>query len=1263
MSRFRINLGAILGACILILWAMPIYPDGIPASALQMSMRHVCPWAFPVLAAAYFGAALARRLWIQTAAIALVALLVDVALTLSDGDRFYSTNGLLILVTVFCALMSTLDTVLRRLLPDSVSTGEAKSLIPIFALVLGGLVLAPVYVSLSSQSRDRNWIYLDTAQLLHLPKPVIARQPSGATPRSTPPGRARSAGNLTTLPPSVPVGRISSSAVLRAGGAQQALTIKQSNGYAVYSLEPALGQYLTIQMDSLVTSPSGGAVGYRVYSPANLLIASGLVSATSPSIHLPGPLSRGTYAVVMASGESTSVKLAAELQVDTPLTTNGPALAVSTSAPAQSRRFEFSDFSVTAGEQLALTLTNVALSPGTPHNYVYLRVSAPNGSMIADTAYDVTKAGEAFNVPLQNLSQTGTYSVTVNSPPQQAMRFNLMLSQAVTGTSTAGSSPGTSLATTGQSVVQTVTAKGVDVGAAPMIGVGHLPLGQFPPYPPAGAIFTLEGAGAPAVAWVTHKGSADELALVLWKPTTGDVTLTPLPAALKSDLEDDVVPHVSAYNSPNLIPVADSGQGVLFYPDTAGQNSRDAAFLTQDGRLLTLRLVTPDKPRLLVLPDQSILLYGGEGWVTGRPEYESGAIQRVWETADKINVEAIPALPEAGLRDYTLVSLHDGHLMALGGRTQDKSGCGTCVATTYLLAPGGTQWKQGPMLPEPRADLSATVLPDGSMLVAGGQVSVIDPNQTPATRQVLRWTPQSDRFIPVAPMPVGTTMPRSQFLTGPDGPDVVVSGGRDIPAIELYDVTHDYWVLLDSSALGHPYVFPYEGQLHAWMRSMNPPYSSPPIGSAARRSWALVPLRLAWPDTAQPVKTGITDEVVLSRDDISFASPTATGPALAAGGAIYGRPVGAVDALWPDGRIAALPALNFARRRAYVLTLHDSSHLVIGGTMRAGDLPSETGGAGSPDAAVGAKAADASDADAPPAEWLSSDPQRDGRGWVVLADPAMRSPLAVGETADGDALILTRDGAVRVVHAVSLSGSAGAPQILEHSLPVPASDCPGWDAELSGTVSIRGLADGRIIIAGGEIPKRIALWQGASDQPGRADRYVDTGESAPWSHYCIYDPRGQRWHESASVRASDAQSAILDDGRVLVAGPAFSTTSGEADGGAYGVSDQSPDHPPATEVSAPDGSSWSELVQEWTPTTPLFHPKLVELQGEAFLCGSYSARQERTVVLRWFDQRALTWRTLWQSAALGPRTASQSGSILLQGLPDGRHVMVSVCGR
>ncbi len=321
---------------------------------------------------------------------------------------------------------------------------------------------------------------------------TFSAQRSGKITISTPNGRAVSATDLLTLPTSIPTGSIASSAVLTANGSAEGLTISQSNGFAVYSFDASGGLYLSLQVNSLVTTPGGAAVSYQVYSPSDRLLSSGSVGSTFPSIYLSN-LPTGTYVVAFDSGNSTSAQLSAKLEIDPALTINGPALATSASAPAQSKWFEFS---ATAGESLGLGLTSMTLSPSTPNTFLYPYVYAPNGSMIADPNCYTTNAGDACNVTLYNLPQTGTYTVRVDSPPTQAMSFGIVGTQAVAETLALNTPQSVSLSTPGQPGLLSFTATAGQNAAIDVSSISTSPANQSIAATVYGPSGTYVGAGS-----------------------------------------------------------------------------------------------------------------------------------------------------------------------------------------------------------------------------------------------------------------------------------------------------------------------------------------------------------------------------------------------------------------------------------------------------------------------------------------------------------------------------------------------------------------------------------------------------------------------------------------------------------------------------------------------------------------------------------------------------------------------------------------------
>ena len=69
---------------------------------------------------------------------------------------------------------------------------------------------------------------------------------------------------------------------------------------------------------------------------------------------------------------------------------------------------------------------------------------------------------------------------------------------------------------------------------------------------------------------------------------------------------------------------------------------------------------------------------------------------------------------------HTLTLLPDGRVLAVGGLEPQDDGDYTIHSTTEIFDPVTNTWSPGPELSHPRASHSATLMPDGSVLIAGG---------------------------------------------------------------------------------------------------------------------------------------------------------------------------------------------------------------------------------------------------------------------------------------------------------------------------------------------------------------------------------------------------------------------------------------------------------------------------------------------------------------------------------------------------------------
>jgi len=746
----------------------------------------------------------------------------------------------------------------------------------------------------------------------------------------------------------------------------------------------------------------------------------------------------------------------------------------------------------------------------------------------------------------------------------------------------------------------------VDPGlSTPVLGSTAL---QVVPPPNGAAAIPQVAAGVSTFRWgtllaispdgISHWFRADDLYLLRhWNAASGDLRTIQWPP------EQTIHSLSGAY--------AAVASGLLVVGGKAQESGR-ILFFDAVGGLRAGALQQPRAGALLVpLRDGSVLAIGG---TTGDKPILSKAVDRITFASGTPTAKPLPDIPGLPRRRIAAVELADGRVMVLGGYTDQgpDSDAVRMTADTYLLDLSSETWQPGPRMLQARTGATATRLPDGSVLVVGGWT----PGANAAERSTERWLPGSVAFVPDRPLAQGVAGHQAQWLPGREQTRLVVAGGWTSDefnnSIQTLDVATGTWRLAGEGC-SWPELPP------AGMRPLHFFAAQAPGGDGVwcdrlSREWSRVELR---PDAAGPDR-GVTFYpelgIRLGRSGLAFLAQGPDSPALMIGGSLSSSYSAAVDAIWPNGRIAALPAMTHARRGAHVLRFADGSIFVAGGT----------------------------DSGRTKAEILPGGERRTASRWIDL-DLDLAPGTVFARLGESGAVAVAPDGAVELLAFTALE--TARPSVRRS--PLPRMNRRSWRmGEVSAEVKV--LPDGRIVVVGGEVQaNRIAIVHNAVEDPAAPDRFRSYGPFTAARTHEIWDPATKAWRESAPSASAGGLAAVFDDGRVVKWGPLAG-----------------PDGYRKTilEISDVNGTTWRAFegaeAQTVTADRVAHGARPFVIDGELLLSGYINDRWPET--LQRFDPSLRRWVTLWQSSENHWR--AHAGRVIVRELGPGRRVVLPVGG-
>ncbi len=189
----------------------------------------------------------------------------------------------------------------------------------------------------------------------------------------------------------------------------------------------------------------------------------------------------------------------------------------------------------------------------------------------------------------------------------------------------------------------------------------------------------------------------------------------------------------------------------------------------------------------------AILLTDGRVLVTGGSDHQVPlASAEIYDPAT--NSWSITGSMSVGRTDFAGVRLPDGRVLVAGGGTTTSSGPATNTAEIY--DPSSGAWQRVASMHTRRAYLTLTALGDGRVLAAGGLSGYPSQGAASATAEI--YDPASNSWTVTAPL-VGAVYSQTANLL-PDG-SVLLAGGWNSPAqsagalpmVQLFDPRSGIW--------------------------------------------------------------------------------------------------------------------------------------------------------------------------------------------------------------------------------------------------------------------------------------------------------------------------------------------------------------------------------------------------------------------------------------------------------------------------------------
>jgi len=215
------------------------------------------------------------------------------------------------------------------------------------------------------------------------------------------------------------------------------------------------------------------------------------------------------------------------------------------------------------------------------------------------------------------------------------------------------------------------------------------------------------------------------------------------------------------------------------------------------------RLNLPRTQGTLTLLDDGRVLAAGGG-IEGSPGWTATASAEMFDP--RSGSWSIVAAMSVARANGTATLLRDGTVLVTGGSTTFEGQSGKVTAVTEIYSPKLNSWRKVASMSKPRYAFGATLLQDGRVLVAGGWYAEPSSDHSHNTAEI--YDPTTAKWTAAATMATGLAQ---YSLVGLRDGRVLALGGVDstnkiFAASELYDPASGLWTA--AAALAVPAILP-----------------------------------------------------------------------------------------------------------------------------------------------------------------------------------------------------------------------------------------------------------------------------------------------------------------------------------------------------------------------------------------------------------------------------------------------------------------------